>query len=108
MAKEIDNSMLRRMVIMQDIGGVIEEVTRLRAEVERLKGPFTCKHDPRHAGGACAACHAQALTDLEVANLQVSELRGVIEAMCEYYGHDTDDSNKCKPGCYACKWAIRR
>lgn len=34
----------------------------LQKEVERLRGPFTCGHDPKYAGGACAVCHAKALT----------------------------------------------
>ncbi len=36
-----------------------EEVKKLRAEVEGLRGPFTCGHDPQWAGGACAVCHAE-------------------------------------------------
>lgn len=41
---------------------------KLRAaldEIEILKGPFTCEHDPQYAGGACSLCHAMALIQLE-------------------------------------------
>ena len=54
------NSMIRRKMVELD-----EENEKLRAEVERLKGPFTCKHDPEYAGGACAACHADALCEVD-------------------------------------------
>jgi hypothetical protein len=33
----------------------------LMEEIERLKGPMTCQHDPSNAGGACGLCHASAL-----------------------------------------------
>ena len=35
------------------------ENAKLHAEVKRLKGPLTCRHDPQFAGGACAVCHAE-------------------------------------------------
>ena len=39
--------------------GLADEVPGLVQEIERLRGPFTCKHDPAEAGGACAVCHAE-------------------------------------------------
>lgn len=44
------------------------QIETLEKEVERLKGPFTCPHSPEFAGGACAACHAQALENLDLAH----------------------------------------
>lgn len=40
-------------------------VGELQKEVEKLKGPCTCEHDPQYAGGACGICHAEALDALE-------------------------------------------
>ena len=34
--------------------GLADLVPDLVAEVEKLRGPFTCKHDPKYAGAACA------------------------------------------------------
>lgn len=38
-------------------------------EIDRINGPFTCNHDPRFVGGACAACHAEALE--KIRNLEL-------------------------------------
>lgn len=42
--------------------------------LERLRGPFTCGHSPMFVGGACAACHAEGLEKLDVANLQLQDM----------------------------------
>lgn len=47
----------------------------LQKEVERLRGPFTCKHPPEHAGGACAACHAEWIERAQVAERLLREER---------------------------------
>ena len=46
------------------------ENAKLKKEIARINGPFTCKHDPSFVGGACAACHAEALQ-------KISELRQI-------------------------------
>lgn len=51
-------------------------------DVDMLAGPFTCKHDPKYVGGACAACHADSLEKLEAANLRVEELKKALYAEC--------------------------
>ncbi len=45
--------------LQDEVPGLVHEVEELRAEVKLLRGPFTCKHDPKEAGGACAVCHAE-------------------------------------------------
>lgn len=45
--------------------GLADEVPGLVEEIERLRGPLTCQHEPEHAGGACAVCHAEAVEALE-------------------------------------------
>lgn len=38
-----------------------QKLAAANRQVEKLKGPTTCDHDPAHAGGACGLCHAAAL-----------------------------------------------
>lgn len=58
-----------------------KENASLRAEIKRINGPFTCKHDPKFTGGACAACHALALDALGkcVAALkEIAQAKGLV------------------------------
>lgn len=87
----------------------IAESVQLRAEVERLKAGLDSAMAELDKDNATVEKAFMELNEkLRLSDLQISELRGIIEAMCEYYGHDTNDDGKCKPGCYSCKWAIRR
>ena len=54
---------IRGIIAPQEL--IEKDVPALLAEVSRLRGPFTCAHDPEHAGGACSACHAEALMKIE-------------------------------------------
>lgn len=45
---------------------LLAENTKLKADIVRINGPFTCAHDPQFVGGACAACHAEALVFLDI------------------------------------------
>ena len=66
------------------------ENAKLKKEIARINGPFTCKHDPSYVGGACAACHAEALEKVSVLDLQVDGLRKAVEYMANPDGsmHD--------------------
>lgn len=70
------------------------QVGELQKEVEHLKGPCTCEHDPKHAGGACGICHAEALLALERAeqfmvttNLKRAKARGDYQIVKEALAH---------------------
>ena len=55
------------------------ENAKLKKEIARINGPFTCKHDPSFVGGACAACHAEALEKVSVLELQVDAIKRLVE-----------------------------
>lgn len=57
---------------------LLAEIEKLKAEVQRLKGPFTCDHEPEYAGGACAVCHAHALDALETIEKATAGGRDVV------------------------------
>lgn len=54
---------------------------KLSAEVERLKGPFTCSHPPEYAGGACAVCHCEWMGKANQLELQISAMVAENEKM---------------------------
>lgn len=92
----------------------IRDRKRLQEEVKRLTGPFTCDHDPRYAGGACAACHAVWIEKAEVAEkaLDVSQQQFAAllgEAMRQLCLHPDDEecTKETCPGASFGKWAIR-
>lgn len=60
----------------------LREAARQKAEVHRLRGPFTCAHDPQFVGGACAACHADWID--RASRYQVA-LETVIEALDAFF-----------------------
>lgn len=74
------------MDLYEQLDIAMAENAKLRAEIERLKGPFTCQHPPEYAGGACAACHAEWIDKATKLELQVNEIRGM-----EIGGHKVGD-----------------
>lgn len=50
------------------------QIEELKKEVSRQHGePFTCGHEPKYAGGACAACHSTWIERATVAERLNSE-----------------------------------
>ena len=54
------------------------KVDEQQKEIDRLKGPFTCKHDAEYIGGACAACHAEWIDKAEKLELQVRDYQSAL------------------------------
>lgn len=80
-----------------DYARLNEQKKDLEAEVERLKGPFTCAHDPANRGGACAACHAEYIEALEEATTELEDLMEAQEN-CGDPGAECPMQDSHKPG----------
>jgi hypothetical protein len=90
--------------ILRDFEVCILTVEKLKAENEHLRGPFTCKHDEKYVGGACAACHATTLeerdrykTALEKIEWTYSEVGGYTCLTC-YAPKQQGHSRNCDIG----------
>lgn len=64
------------------------QVSELQKEVARQHGePFTCGHEPKYAGAACAVCHVIWIERATVAERLNQELQKVLEAAKEHVCH---------------------